>query len=119
MSLNLVTVTIAVSGAPTDTVPPQGNFVFSPNGILWPGTAGSLPIDPEVQHGFLTLGTATVQLVASDNFAAGVLNWDAIINIRGMPTINAPALIINYSTGPTQSIWDILNSMGFVFTIQP
>lgn len=119
MSLNLVTVTIAVSGAPTDSTTPQGVFVFSPNGVLWPGTEGSLPIDPQVQHGFLTNGTASVQLVASDNFAAGVLNWDAILNIRGMPTINAPALIINFATGPTQSIWDILSSNGFSLIAQP
>ena len=119
MSLNLVTVTITVSGAPTDTVSPEGVFVFSPNGVLWPGTAGSFPIDPEVQHGFLTAGTASVQLVASDNFAAGVLNWDVIINIRGMPTVNAPALIVDYATGSTQSIWDILSSNGFNLISQP
>jgi hypothetical protein len=119
MSLNLVTVTIAVQGSPTDAVLPQGNFIFSPNGVLWPGTLGSLPIDPSIQHGFLVLGTASVQLVASDDFAAGVLSWDCIINIRGLPTVNAPALIINYATGSSQSIWDILSSNGYVLTNQP
>jgi hypothetical protein len=119
MSLNLVTVTITVQTAPTDTVPPEGNFVFSPNGVLWPGTAGSFPIAPQIQHGFLTSGTASVSLVASDNFAAGVLNWDVIINVRGMPTINAPALVINHATGTTQSVWDILNSNGYHFITQP
>lgn len=119
MSLNLVTVTIAVQGSPTDTSQPEGNFVCSPNGLLWPGTPGSLPITPEIQQGFLVLGTASVQLVASDNFAVGVLNWDVIINIRGLPTIHAIALVINYATGSSQSIWDILNSNGYSFTIQP
>lgn len=114
-----MTVNIAVQAAPTDTVPAEGNYVFSPNGVLWPGTAGSLPIAPEVQHGFLVSGTASVKLVASDNFSVGVLNWDVIINVRGMPTINVPALTINYATGSSQSIWDILNSAGYIFTIQP
>jgi hypothetical protein len=119
MTINQVTVTIAAQGSPLDALPPQGNFVFSPNGVMWPGTAGSLPIDPSIQHGFLVLGTASVQLVASDNFSAGVLNWDCIINIRGLMTINAPSLTINFATGPTQSIWDILSSNGYVLTTQP
>lgn len=119
MSLNLVTVTITVQGSPIDTVSQEGNFVFSPNGVLWPGTPGSFPIDPAIQHGFLTGGTASVQLVASDDFSAGVLTWDCIMNIRGLPTIHAYGLIINYATGATQSIWDILSSNGFGLTSQP
>jgi hypothetical protein len=119
MSLNLVTVSITVQGSPIDTVSQEGNFVFSPNGVLWPGTPGSFPIDPAIQHGFLTGGTASVQLVASDDFSAGVLTWDCIMNIRGLPTIHAYGLIINYATGATQSIWDILSSNGFGLTNQP
>jgi hypothetical protein len=119
MSLNLVTVVIAIQGSPIDTVSQEGNYVFSPNGNLWPGTPGTLPIDPAVQQGHLTSGTASVQLVASDDFAAGVLTWDCILNIRGMPTIHAYGLIINYATGSTQSIWDILSSNGVDLVNQP
>ena len=119
MSANLVTVTIAVSAAPNDTMPSEGNFVFSPNGILWPGTPGSLPVVPMIQQGHLVNSTASVQLLASDNFSAGVLGWDIIINIRGMPTINCPGVVINFATGPTQSVWDILNAFGYTFISQP
>ena len=113
MSLNLVTITVAVQGGPLDAADPEGNFVFSPNGSMWPVTGGSLPIDPQIQQGTLTNGTATVQLVASDNFSAGVLNWDVIINIRGMPTVNFSGLPIIYATGASQSIWDILQYNGW------
>jgi hypothetical protein len=118
MSLNLVTVTVAVQGGPSDATPPEGNFVFSPNGTMWPLTAGALPIDPAIQTGTLTLGTASVQLVASDNFATGVLYWDVIINVRGLPTVNFPALPIIFATGASQSIWDILQLNGWIPTSQ-
>ena len=116
-ALNVVTVTIAAQASPVDAVPPEGNFVFSPNGEMWPATAGSVPIIPEVQHGTLVNGTASVQLVASDNFAAGVLNWDVIINIRGLPTINA-TVPVNFASGPAQSIWDIFVANGVQLTSQ-
>ncbi len=111
--LNVVTVTIAAQGSPVDPVPPEGNFIFSPNGEMWPGTAGSLPVVPDIQHGFLVNGTASVQLVASDNFAVNVLNWDVIVNIRGLPTVNVSGVPVNYATGPTQSVWDILSAFGW------
>lgn len=113
MSLNTVTVTVAAQGGPNDASTPEGNFVFSPNGTMWPATNGALPIDPAVQTGTLTNGTASVVLVASDNFSAGVLNWDVIINIRGLPTVNFPGLPIMYATGANQSIWDILQYNGW------
>ena len=116
---NLVTVTVAAQGSPADTEAPEGNFVFVPNGTQWPGTPGSVPIDPRIQQGTLSNGTASVQLVASDNFAAGVLNWDIVINIRGMETVHASGVAINYATGPAQSVWDILAAAGWVPVSQP
>src|SRR5208283_3501820 len=107
MSLNLVTVTIAANAGPNDTAP-EGNFVFSPNGTMWPTVGGQLPIVPSIQHGTLVSGTASAVLVASDNFATNVLNWDVIINVRGLPTVVASALPVLFSVGATQSIWDIL-----------
>ena len=118
-TLNVVTVTVAVQGSPVDTSSPEGNFVFVPNGPMWPGTAGTLPIDPSIQQGHLVNGTASVQLVASDNFSVGVLNWDVIINIRGMNTINVSALPVNYASGSSQSIWDILLATGWSPVAQP
>lgn len=119
MTYNLVTVVVAAQSSPIDAVPPEGRFVFSPNGVMWPGTLGSLPIIPDIQQGTLTLGTASVQLVASDNFALGVLYWDVIINIRGLPTVNASAITVNYATGASQSIWDILSAAGYSLVYQP
>lgn len=112
-SLNLVAVTIAVQGGPLDATDPEGNFVFSPNGTLWPVTSGSLPIDPAIQTGSLVNGTAVVSLVASDNFSSGVLNWDVLINVRGMPTVVFPGLPVLFATGASQSIWDILTTNGW------
>ncbi len=118
MALNTVTVTVAAQVSPADTGDyAEGNFVFSPNGTMWPTSAGQLPIVPQMQHGTLVNGTASVVLVASDNFAVNVLNWDVIINIRSLPTVNVAALPILFATGATQSIWDILIANGWAPTV--
>jgi hypothetical protein len=119
MTFNLVTVTIAAQASPVDTLTPQGNYIFSPNGTEWPGTPGSLPIVPQIQSGHLTSGTGSVQLVASDNFAVGVLAWDIIINIRGLPTAIYSTVPINFASGAAQSVWDILSAAGWVPVSQP
>lgn len=111
MTVNVVTVTVAASNSPVDSAAgdfTEGNCVFSPNGTLWPTTLGQLPIVPRLQTATLVSGTASVVLVASDNYATNVLNWDVIINIQGLPTVNVAALPILFSAGATQSIWDIL-----------
>ena len=117
--MNLVTVNITAQGSPADAVTPEGNYLFSPNGTEWPGTPGSLPVVPEVQSGHLISGTGSVQLVASDNFAVGVLSWDIIINIRELPTVNFSGAAINFASGATQSVWDILSASGWVPVSQP
>ena len=119
MSLNLVTVTIAATASPVDATAVEGHFTFFPNGTEWPMTVGALPIVPEIQSGPLVLGTASVQLVASDNFAVGVLNWDVLINIRGLATINVAALPILFAGGASQSVWDILQANGWNPVGQP
>jgi hypothetical protein len=119
MTLNLVTVTVAATASPADASSVEGHYVFVPNGTEWPATLGSLPIIPEIQTGFLTLGTSSVQLVASDNFTAGVLNWDVILNIRGMPTINMSALPVLFASGASQSLWDIMIVNGYIPVNQP
>jgi hypothetical protein len=119
---NMVTVVIAASPSPADPVgiTAEGNFIFSPNGTQWPGTPGSLPIVPMVQIGHLTNGTGSVQLVATDNFTSNtILAWDIIINIRGLPTVNFPDVPVNFASGATQSVWDILNAAGWVPVSQP
>jgi hypothetical protein len=124
MTVNMVTVTINIDGSPADTAGPEGNYVFSPAGVMWPDLSGN-PLTPMVVHATLTttlvppLATASVQLVASDNFAAGVLTWDVIINVRGMPTINVANVPVNFASGATQSIWTILQTAGWTPTVQP
>jgi hypothetical protein len=116
--VNLVSVTIAASDSPADAGSPEGYFVFAPSGVMWPD-ASNLPIVPMVVHGVLVNGTATVSLVASDSFGAGVLTWDVIINIRGLPTINVAGVPVNFASGATQSIWSILSAAGWSPTPQP
>lgn len=115
MSLSLVTVTIAATVSPTDTTQAEGNGVFVPSGVQWPAP-GNVPIVPRIVPFTLTNGSATVQLVASDNFAIGVLTWNVIINIRGLPTINVPDVPVNFATGASQNVFDILTAAGWTPT---
>jgi hypothetical protein len=119
LSLNLVTVTIAAQASPADASSVEGNFVFVPNGYLYPMSLGTMPVIPAIQEGFLTSGIGSVQLVASDNFAANVLTWDVIINIRGMLTINVTDVIVLFASGASQSVWDILEINGWIPVQQP
>lgn len=119
MTLNTVTVTVAAQGSPADLVPPEGHYVFVPNGTMWPATAGALPVVPDIQTGVLVLGTAAAVLVASDNFASGILNWDCIINIQGLPTVNFPGFPVLFALGASQSVWDILAASGWNPVAQP
>ena len=57
--------------------------------------------------------------IASDNFAAGVLTWDVIINVRGLPTVNMAAVPINFALGANQNIWTILSAAGWAPIVTP
>ena len=124
MTVNMVTVTINVDGSPADSAGPEGNYIFSPSGVMWPDTSGN-PVAPMVQHGAIAAApgtqaaTASAQLVASDNYGPGVLTWDVIVNVRGLPTVNVPAVPVNYAAGATQSIWTILQATGWTPITQP
>ena len=118
MTVNTVTVTIAASDSPADPGSPEGNFVFTPSGMMWPD-ASNLPIAPAVVHGALVNGTATAVLLASDSFAPGILLWDVTINIRGLPTVSASGVPVNFSSGASQTIWSILAAAGWTPTPQP
>jgi hypothetical protein len=120
VTYNLVTVNITATASPADTLTPEGIYIFSPNGTEWPGTVGSLPIVPQVQTGHLVNGTGSVSLVASDNFSSStILTWDIIINIRALPTVNFAGAQVNFASGATQSVWDILSAAGWVPISQP
>jgi hypothetical protein len=113
VTINVVTVTIEATSAPYDATPAEGNYSFCPDGVLYPAAVGGGPIVPEIVHGQLVSGVASVELVASDNFGTNVLNWALIMNIRGMPTVKASNLTINFSDGATQDIWTILTNNGW------
>lgn len=123
-ALNLVSVTITADPSPADTdihgaqVYPEGNYVFTPSGAMWPDPSQN-PVIPMVLHGVLVNGTASASLAASDNFSAGVLTWNAIINIRGLPTINVAGFPVNFSNGASQSVWPLLAAAGWAPTSQP
>src|SRR5215469_12490791 len=120
MSLNVVNVVVAADNSPADQSGTfaEGNVVAIPSGTEWPDTSGN-PIVPAVVHGFLASGTCTIELVASDNFSAGVLLWDFIINIRGLPTVNVSDVAVNFSGGATQNVWTILSAAGWTPTPSP
>lgn len=118
MTVNVVNVIVAADSSPADLATAEGNAIAVPSGTEWPDTNDN-PIVPMVVHGTLTNGTCTLVLVASDNFGAGVLNWDFIINLRGLPTVNVPGVPVNFSNGATQSVWDILTAAGWTPATQP
>lgn len=113
VTVNVVNVTVAASASPADVgVFAEGNVVAVPSGALWPDASND-PIVPMAVHETLVGGTCTLELAASDSFAAGVLTWDIIINIRGFPTVNVAGCVVNFANGATQSVWDILTAAGW------
>lgn len=118
MTYNTVSVTVAASKSPADAEPAEGNILAAPDGVMWPDTSGN-PIVPDVVHAYLQNGTCTFSLVASDNFAAGVLGWSFIINIRGLPTVNVANVPVNFSSGASQNLWTILSAAGWTPIGQP
>lgn len=121
MTYNVVNVTVAADPSPVDLSPAEGNVVAVPNGTLWPDTNAN-PIVPMVVHGTLGDGlngapaggsSCIIELVASDNFSAGVLNWDFLINIRELPTINVSGVPVNFASGANQNVWAILATAGW------
>ena len=125
MTFTTVLVTVAADVSPADPVAAEGNVIAVPSGVMWPDTSDN-PIVPMVVHGNLGdgnngggAGETIIELVASDNFTAGVLTWDLIINIRGLPTVNVPGVPVNYSNGARQNVWPILAATGWTPPIQP
>lgn len=112
MTANLVNVVVAADASPADQAAAEGNVVAVPSGVEWPDTGGN-PIVPAVVHGTLENGTCTIVLVASDNFDPGVLTWDLVINIRGLPTVTVADVPVNFALGATQNVWTILQAAGW------
>ena len=121
MTTNVVNVNVVADVAPGAVAAGEGNVIAIPSGTEWPDTSGN-PIVPAVVHGTLgdaslnTPGSCQIALVASDNYGAGVLAWDIIINIRGLPTVNVSDVAVNFSLGATQNVWTILAAAGWTPT---
>jgi hypothetical protein len=115
---NHVSVTVAADSDPDNSAYAEGNVVAIPSGTEWPDTSSN-PIVPPIVRGQLLNGTCTISLVASDNFTAGVLTWDFIINIRGLATINVAGCAVNFSNGASQNVWTILSNAGWSPPTQP
>ena len=115
MAINTVNVVVAADASPVDPTFAEGNAIAVPDGLQWPDP-GNNPIVPMVVKGTLQNGTTTLVLAASDSFAANVLTWDFIINIRGLPTVNVPNVPVNFANGATQSVWTILSAAGWLPT---
>jgi hypothetical protein len=118
MAVNVVNVTVTAEVAPGDLATAEGNALAVPSGTMWPDGSGN-PIVPAIVHGTLVSGTCTLALVASDNFGTGVLAWDIIVNIRGLPTVNVPNVTVNFSNGASQNMWTILTAAGWIPFSQP
>lgn len=112
MAINVVNVTVTADPSPVDLAPAEGNVIAVPSGTEWPDTSSN-PIVPMSVQANLAAGTATLQLVASDNYSAGVLLWDFIVNIRGLATVNVQQAAVNFSNGATQNLWTILQAAGW------
>jgi hypothetical protein len=112
VTINVVTVTIAASNSPIDLATAEGYVIAVPDGVQWPDGSND-PVVPMMQQAHLLNGTATLQLVASDNYAAGVLTWDFIANIRSFPTVNVQQVPVNFSLGANQNLWTILAAAGW------
>jgi hypothetical protein len=118
MTANIAQVVVAVDNSPADLTSAEGYVVAVPSGEMWPDTSNE-PIVPMVVHGQLVSGTCTLSLVASDNYTTGVLTWDFIINIRGLPTVNVSGVSVPYSGGTPQNVWSLLQAAGWTPTSQP
>lgn len=121
-AFNTVLVTVGVDQSPADLAPPEGNVIAVPSGTEWPDTNQN-PVVPMVVKGTVgdgvnggTSSNAIINLIASDNFSAGVLTWNFIINIRGISTINVADVPVKFSLGASQSVWTILAAAGWTPT---
>lgn len=125
MTINTVLLTFGADASPADPTHAEGNVVAIPSGELWPDTNNN-PIVPMVVHGTLgdglnggTPGEAVIQLASSDSFAAGVLTWDIVVNIRGLPTVNVSGVVVDFSNGASQNGWTVLKAAGWTPVNQP
>lgn len=119
MTVNTVLVTVAASSSPADVAVAEGYVVAVPSGTEWPDASGN-PVVPMVVHGSFGdglngagAGECIIRLAASDSYATGVLTWNFIINIRGLPTVNVADVPVNFANGASQNVWAALAAAGW------
>lgn len=114
MATNNVTLTATFQGRTLGTSVDalEGNFLFSPAGTLYDSTTNTL-VAAQIQQGLLANGVLTVTVLASDNFASGVLNWDVHIAVRSVPFIDVPNVTVNFAAGANQNLFTVLIANGW------
>lgn len=94
----------------------QGNYLFAATGTLI--TSAYTTITYPVMDGILdaqgNLGSPSgVPLLASDNYSAGVLNWNCFLRIQGQPLIHVTSFAVNFANGSSQPLFQILQTAGW------
>ncbi len=75
---------------------------------------GSLSL-PAGKFGSVGVGAANsgIALLASDNFAVGLLTWNIKIIVQGVANIQQADVPINFASGATQGLFTILTAAGW------
>jgi hypothetical protein len=94
----------------------SGNYLVYPTGTLV--ASGGVAVDIPAADGTLDdTGSFSVDLVASDDYTAGVLNWSFKIIVAGMTNIIADDIPILYSNGADQGLFEALDYAGWNETV--
>jgi hypothetical protein len=107
MSENIVTVNAAFGSAGS------GNFLFAATGTLM--TSAYIAIVTPVVYGILDdEGNLTAELLASDNYTTGELNWNCFLTVQGLSAIHVTDLAVDFSNGASQNLFTILAAAGWI-----
>jgi hypothetical protein len=103
---NIVTVTAAFGASA------MGDYLFAASGTLM--TSSDVAIVTPVVNGVLDAnGNLSANLLASDNFSAGDLNWNCFVRIQGLPRIHVVDFPVDFNLGASQNLFTILTAAGW------
>src|ERR1700733_11602896 len=95
-ALNYVTVTASWQDGNGDVG--SGNYFVSASGTLVSGSGTTIDI-AAVDGQLDATGSLSVKLLASDNYASGVLTYDWRLDIEGEDIVNASDIAVNFNDG--------------------
>jgi hypothetical protein len=102
-----------------------GNYSFISAGTLMESSAVAI-VTPVILGQLDSLGAFSsvgaqpntgILILASDNFAAGELNWDVTVKVQNLPDIIVENVPILFSLGATQGLFSILEATGWTATV--